>query len=290
MLQELSMGLVKAIVPSVINPLDAWRLCKFFLFLLSLLLSSLTPNHPHVLVISSLRFDEGNMKMMQHLLRMGILDVIASESEPNEDLAIAAMAQAFSKPPEASTPSSKRVLRQSIVPMLGSRAMSTISLDTYQLTRLNDVFFLDLNAVAWIISLKNTKALQHFIKKGYDVTLPVDTLGNTCLHYIAAHGIAEMVDVILAEKKVRFEALNPHGQTAGMIAAKVGNFKVAKRLFEMKISARKSLEGKYSAWVLAFARRYEKKEKNLQTGRYGDDDETHFSVDPDPFYSTWYSS
>ncbi|RYH32313.1 ankyrin repeat domain-containing protein [archaeon] len=28
-LQELSMGLIKAIVPSVVSPLDAWRLCKF---------------------------------------------------------------------------------------------------------------------------------------------------------------------------------------------------------------------------------------------------------------------
>ena len=245
---------------------------------------------PAVLVISSIRFDEGSMKMMQHLLRMGLLDVIAADHEASDESTIASVAQAFSKAPEAppAVLPTKRAARASIAPTLGSRAVSTSVLDTYQVSRLNDVFFLDMSALAWVISLKNVRALAHFLKKGYDITIPVDTHGNTCLHFVALHGTPDMVDIVAADKKVRYELPNPLGQTAGMLAAKAGNFKVAKRLFELKASPRKSLEGKYAAWVLAFARKYEKNEKNLQTGRYGDDDEKFFSTEPDPFYSTWY--
>ncbi|RYH32314.1 ankyrin repeat domain-containing protein [archaeon] len=221
---------------------------------------------------------------------MGLLDVIAADHEASDESTIASVAQAFAKAPEAvpAVVPAKRAARASIAPTLGSRAVSTSVLDTYQISRLNDVFFLDMNAVAWVISLKSTRALTHFLKKGYDVTIPVDTVGNSCLHFVAANGSADMVDIVAADKRVRYEMPNPLGQTAGMLAAKAGNFKVAKRLFELKASPRKSLEGKYAAWVLAFARKYEKNEKNLQTGRYGDDDERFFPTDPDPFYSTWY--
>jgi hypothetical protein len=245
-------------------------------------------------VISSIRFDDGSLRMLQHLLRLGILDIIAPEHQPEltEEQSIA---KTFSKPsePNLQTPLPALVEgkkgKASVGPMLGSRAVRSASvLDIDLITRLSDVFFLDCNVVAWTIRLHSNRALHFLVRKGYDMTWPVDTAGNTSLHFIAAHGSVEMIDLIIVGKKVRYEKLNPAGQTAGMIAAKCGNFKVAKRLFELRVSARKSLEGSYSAWVLAFARKYERNEKNLQTGRYGDDDDIYCSAASEPFYSIWY--
>lgn len=228
---------------------------------------------------------------MLHLLRLGILEVIAPEHEMSEEQSLAATAATFTKPVEHNTLSRPRTNTRSsaVSPLLAARAQSMAAMDSYQLNRLNDVFFIDLNAVGWIIHLHNANALLHFMKRGYDVALPVDSEGNSALHCIAANGTAEMVDIVVSDKRVRFEQLNLIGQTAGMIAAKNGNFKCAKRLFELRASARKSLEGKYAAWVLAFARKYEKNEKNLQCGRVGDDDAKYFDTSPDPFHSTWYN-
>lgn len=228
--------------------------------------------------------------MVQHQLRMGILDVIAQDHEPTDEQSVASSAAAFSKTPDALVKDSTRAKsRISLTPMLNARAQSIMALDNYQVSRVQDVFFLDLNAVGWMIHMHCLKPFQHFVKRGYDVTAAVDARGNPCLHCIAAHGVVDMVDIAVQDKKVRYEQVNPSGYTAGMVAAKMGNFKVAKRLFELRASPRKSLEGLYASWVLAFARKFERNEKNLQCGRYGDDDEQYFSTSPDPFYATWYS-
>jgi hypothetical protein len=164
----------------------------------------------------------------------------------------------------------------------------SVSNDIVIPTKLSDEMFQDINIVGWVIRLHNIGALQYFVKKGLNVTRPVDHRGNPCLHYIAMYGIAEMVDVIMVDKRLRWEQQNRRGLTAGMLAAKQGNQKVAKKLFACKASARSSLDGKYCGWVLAFARRSERFEKNMQTGRYGDDDDLYFSF-VDPLYTMWYT-
>jgi hypothetical protein len=235
-----------------------------------------------LIVLSSIRYDDGSLRLMQHLLRCGILDVIAPEQEIDDHSTSTATTSIGEKPPKS--PEGRKT-RASI---LNPRA-SFVVVDNYQIPRLHDIFFLDLTIAAWTIKLHNTKVLAHLVKKGYDVTLSVDNIGNSCLHYIAAYGTPDMIDVVIADKRIRYEQQNPDGFTAGMLAAKNGNIKVAKRLFELRVDARKSLEGKYAAWVLAFVRKYEKNQRNLQTGRYGDDDENYFNTSPDPFYCTWYN-
>eukprot|EP00981_Chlorochromonas_danica_P010582 scaffold3290_cov165-Ochromonas_danica.AAC.25 len=227
--------------------------------------------------------------MMLHLLRCGILEVIAPEGDLTDEQFVASAAATFAKNTESATVSQSHKIRlRSSASAAAVRSQSASAADTYQIVRLNDVLFLDLNAVAWIIRMHNIKALTHFLKKGYDPTLPVDITGNSSLHCIAAYGVVEMVDLVVNDKRIRYEQTNPIGETAAMIAVKAGNFFVARRLFELRVSARDSLRGKYSAWALAFARKYEKKERNTQTGRYGDDDERYFNTSPDPFYITWY--
>ena len=149
--------------------------------------------------------------------------------------------------------------------------------------------FLDMNICGWFIKVNHLKGLQLFLHKGYDPLTPIDSDGNTCIHCIASFGTVEILDILLSDKRVKLEYQNYKNETAGMIAAKIGNFKVARQLFKVRASPRRSLDGKYSAWVLAFARKYEKNEKNLQTNiTGGDDDEKYFIVAPDPLYSTWY--
>ena len=193
--------------------------------------------------------------------------------------------------------------------------------ETFPLSRLQDVFFLDLTLAGWVIRLGKPRVLQFLARQGYDLSLPVDIAGNSALHFIALHGAGGnsysisssaissncsvgpgvgsskaaakssgyMVDIVLADKSILLEAQNPDGFTAGMLAAQSGNQVVAQRLFHFKASPRRCLDGCYAAWVLAAVRKAECNERNLQTGRYGDDDETYFDIAPDPFYITWYS-
>lgn len=259
-------------------------------------------------VISSLRFDDGTLKMLMTLLRAGIIDILTKNPDQEEDpVSSGSVAGSLSATMAANddasvsnaTVSTKVAAAPGKLAKAGSMHMDQLlgrsnsqmgSLDSFQITQLKDVFFLDLNIAGWVIGLRHVKALQLLIRKGFDPTLPVESNeGNNCLHYIARFGVPDMVDCVMTDKRTRLEALNTRGQTAGMIAAKYGNIKLAKRLFEYKASPRKSLDGKYAAWVLAHVRRREKFEINTQTGRFGDDDELHSSISPDPFYITWYT-
>jgi hypothetical protein len=203
-------------------------------------------------VLASIWFDDGSSKALSALLKFGLINFLA-EDEAEED--------------EPSSPTGP---------------------DNFPVRRLHTVLFHGLTVAGWAIALQKPRVVQFFAKRGYDLTLPVDSQGTPGLHFIAQCGVAGMVDCAL-EKGARLEQLNLSGATAAMEAVRVGNFHVASRLFYLKADARQALCGGYKAWALAFVRRKEATEANLQTGRYGDDDTTYFPLAPDPYYSVWYT-
>lgn len=208
-------------------------------------------------------FDDGAAKTITALLKAGVIDLLASDDDADN-------ADSESKPraPPTTPP---------------------VAADGYPLHRLQDRFFCGLTLLAWTVRLDKPKVMAFFTRRGYKVAAVVDGLGNPALHFVAMHGTVEMAELVLADRSIRLEATNSEGYTAGMLAAKHKNFHVAKKLFEAKVDCRRSLEGSYAAWVLAFVRKREKYEMNLQTGRYGDDDVKYFDISPDPFYVTWYA-
>lgn len=202
-------------------------------------------------MLAAIWFDDGSSKVLAALFKAGLIDLLTSDDAES--------------------------------PIRPSSSAGD------NLFKLQDQMFCGLTVLGWIIKLGKPKALQYFMRRGYKVTVPVDAAGNPALHFVAMHGSAEMVETILIDKSIRLELVNPSEYTAGMLAVKHKNFFVAKKLFESRADCRRSLAGGYAAWVLAFVRRREKNEVNLQTGRYGDDDSKYFDISPDPFYITWYS-
>jgi ankyrin repeat protein len=198
-----------------------------------------------------------------------------------------------------------------------------LNVESLQCARMQEVWFLDMNLAAWVVALHNNKALQYLVKRGVNATLSVDSGGHPLLHWVVLHGTPEMVDILLADNSyasnagsettaggggipsssnsaasaaavagkrafIRLEQADRQGFTAAMRAVQTGNWVMFKKLLDYRASPRKALQAKYAAWVLAFVRRFERREINTQTGRVGDDDDQYFSVSPDPFYSTWY--
>ena len=158
-----------------------------------------------------------------------------------------------------------------------------------EIVQLIDVHFLNVNIIGWIIKFKHTTGLQLFMEKGLDPAKVVDKKGgNNCLHYIAAHGTANMVGIVFKSGKCLLEHENDAGETAAMIVASTGNVLVAKQLFALRASARRALDRGCRAWVLAVARKQESAEKVTQTGRTGADDEKYHNIAPDPYYTLWY--
>jgi ankyrin repeat protein len=221
-------------------------------------------------VISSLFDDhDGDLKMFLYLLQFGAIEVLNGESRSSDNF-----------------DSSQTLVRQQ--PTEGLSLPPLSKLTPVQVSQLTKLRFLGINIVGWIVRFGHMKGLQNFLQKGYDPTQPVDSDGNPLLHFIALHSSGvEMVNTVMAEKLARIEQCNSFGETAGMTAARVGNLAVGKELFNLGACARTSLCGKYSAWILAFARKKEKREKNNQSGVVGDDDEMYYNISPDPFYSLW---
>lgn len=215
-------------------------------------------------VLAAVWFDDGAAKTITALLKAGVIDHLASDDNNSDD------ADSDTRP-------------------LAPPTSSPLAADGYPLHRLQDRFFSGLTLLAWTVQLSKAKVMAFFTRRGYKVGAAVDRLGNPALHYVAMHGTVEMAELVLADKNLRLEATNAAGYTAGMLAAKHKNFHVAKKLFEAKVDCRRSLEGSYAGWVLAFVRKREQFEMNLQTGRYGDDDVKYFNISPDPFYVTWYA-
>lgn len=177
---------------------------------------------------------------------------------------------------------------------LESRALrasdASPALTIEQINQLLEVHFLGVNLVGWMIKFKHSKGLQMLLEKGLDPSRAVDKAGgNNCLHFIARYGTTSMADSVLKIGKCKLEGTNNAGETCAMVAAKAGNIPVARKLFALRASARRALDGgSYRAWVLAFVRRQEATEKSTQTGRTGEDDERWLSIAPDPSYIMWY--
>jgi len=222
-------------------------------------------------VLGSIYFDpDGQLRMFQDLLNSGAVQLLTDQLVQSES----------SSRHNTNTTTTYRSLSTS----------TSSSLNTSLVLQIKEVHFLGVHILGWLIKFKHTQGLRMFLERGFDASADeVDQSGSPCLHFIAQYGTAEMVNVVFEiSPNCRLEQLNRLGETCGMVAAKYGNFAVAKRLFALFASARKSLQGKYAAWVLAFVRRQEKNERSTQTGVIGDDDERYFCVAPDPMYSMWY--
>ena len=216
--------------------------------------------------------------MMPVLFKAGLIDVMTSSDDAQH------IQLDFENAVNSANSNGHSPTRQSMAAL----AMGSTP-DTMPLHRLQERYFNDLSVIGWSIRLSKAKSLQFFLRRGFKVTSPVDASGNPALHFVAMHGTAEMVDMVLSDRTIKLEQLNRDGWTAGMLAAKYKNFPVMKKLYEARVDCRRSLDGSYSGWVLAFVRRREKNEINTQTGRYGDDDVKYFDISPDPFYTTWYT-
>jgi hypothetical protein len=140
-------------------------------------------------------------------------------------------------------------------------------------------FHAGLSLLGWCISLGNAMALKQVLKTGYDASAPAEeTGGGSGLHLAAAVGTNVIIEAVLEDARVRLEAPNDRGFSPLMEAARTGNQRTARRLIVRQASARRGLDGKYWGWMLAFARKQELTEKNLQTGRVGDDDERYYRI------------
>jgi hypothetical protein len=171
------------------------------------------------------------------------------------------------------------------VPMTPSSKPSTSSTSKEYL---NEVKFWGMTLLGWAIRLKSSSAVDYLIRCGADLSKPVDEEGNTCLHYAVKFGTRGMVRVIIRKNIVLLEAKNKRKYTAGMEGAASGNFDALHEFILLGGRARISLQGKYWAVVLDWARRQERFEKIIQGGIFGYDDETYFTTYPDPHYSYWY--
>lgn len=144
--------------------------------------------------------------------------------------------------------------------------------------------------------------------------LVVDSYGHTCFHLAAKYDYYEVIGLLAEfynkkdvangmsdallhdseEMKVsvsyfHHQMVNNNGETAGMLAAKHGNFNTLMKLLALGVDARSALQGRYCSWILARARLNEAREMNLECGNVDhDDDNLYFSVYPDPHYIVWY--
>jgi hypothetical protein len=157
---------------------------------------------------------------------------------------------------------------------------------------LSTVYFEGLTIGGWVIKLGNVSALGKIMRRGYNAAATADLFGNNLLHLAAQCGTPEMIEILItANPRIRIEQENNFRRTAAMEGAIASNFLATKALLQRyRADARRALEGRYMAWILAAARRRERFEKNLNTGRTGDDDELYYSLAPDPNYLAFLQS
>jgi hypothetical protein len=157
---------------------------------------------------------------------------------------------------------------------------------TTEETALQSVFFNKISLLGWAIKSKNQAAVTFLLRKGLSPKAAVDDNGNNSLHWAVMYGTTKIVYTVLdttdnvSNDVVVLEGVNNEGLTASMLGAKVGSFDNTKAVIQMGASARRALDGKYWAWLLAHTIQYETREINSQTGIYGEDDELYFPLQP----------
>jgi ankyrin repeat protein len=157
---------------------------------------------------------------------------------------------------------------------------------TTEETALQSVFFNKISLLGWAIKSKNQAAVTFLLRKGLSPKAAVDDNGNNSLHWAVMYGTTKIVYTVLdttdnvSNDVIVLEGVNNEGLTASMLGAKVGSFDNTKAVIQMGASARRALDGKYWAWLLAHTIQYETREINSQTGIYGEDDELYFPLQP----------
>ena len=156
---------------------------------------------------------------------------------------------------------------------LSEVATDAAALTTAHVKALQDLYFLGVNIVGWIVRFRHMEALDLFLQRGYDITASVDNVGNPLLHYIAQNGDVSMLNKVLHYNPgARIELFSASMQTPAMMSVQAHNFGVFRRLYDLGIAPRLALDVRYAAWVLAFVKRKEKQEKNTNTRRVEFDD------------------
>lgn len=236
LVREWSMTMIKKSL-EVITQLDCWRL-----------------------VLTSIAADqEGSLKVFSTLLVSGAVGVLSNSGDPT--------AGSGTLPDEP----------HSTVQSRGAQADSS-SITTAQVQALQGQYFLGINIMGWFIRIKHMKAIELFIKKGYDLSFPIDRDGNSFLHFVGLYaGSITMLNLAFDKKnpnkKPLIEQFNKAKESPAGVAVKAGNFKVFKRLYDLKAAPRFALRSKYMAWALAFVRQRELTERMTQCGKIEEDDD-----------------
>lgn len=154
---------------------------------------------------------------------------------------------------------------------------------------LENKLFCGYTLLAWSVRLNNFKAFKKIINTSNGNSM-MDNFGNTGLHFVSRYGTKEMLETLLRKSKgLRYEELNCFGRTPAMECAIASNYHCMKKLLSLGANLRRALDAKYYAWILVLARKRELQEKNLQTGKIGDDDNTWHTMGVLPYYLIHYS-
>ena len=154
--------------------------------------------------------------------------------------------------------------------------------------RIMDIMYKGYTLHGWAIIGNNTGLLLKFLDKYPLSNKSLDLSGNTAFHIAASQSSPSMVETILDNSHVLVEAVNSKGRTALMEGMMSGSFKSLLKIAKVVADPRRGLTRKYDAWLLAIARKRELNEKNLQTGKIQNDDESVEPMAPDPDYLFWY--
>ncbi len=172
------------------------------------------------------------------------------------------------------------------------RPTSAFSIPEADMLRLQAVYFGGCTIIGWCIRLGNASALHQLVRRGYNVQVPVDMMGNSGLHLVCSLSLPNlggMAEIILHDSRLKIESRNYTGQTPAMMCAKFSNFVVFRKLYNKGVDSREGLRGRYVSWMLAFAKRRERQQVSTQTGRYGSDDAIYFPAAPTPDFTIWFN-
>jgi hypothetical protein len=127
---------------------------------------------------------------------------------------------------------------------------------------LQDVFYDGFSIAGWAVKLGNIQVLEKILKRGFNLNVSCDILGNNLIHLIAKYGDRNMIDLVCnINNKIEYEIINYYGYTAIMEGVRHGNYLGIKSLLVHGGDSRRGLEAKYNAWLLVLIKKEEKNEK-----------------------------